>query len=311
MKILKYALIVALAALLGFSPARAQDNAARKEKLYQMLRKKQEDAKRVEAMAVGVTARLDEPYLEDGERQHKLDIYYPAKKDKPLPVLVHLHGGGWSMGDKVHMRTTGMFYAAQGVLFVAPNYRLSPAVVHPAHVEDCAAALAWVLRHAIEMGGDPKRVFLSGHSAGAHLAALLGTNRKYLRKTGFEATALAGVIAVDTASFNLKDDNVEKLVQGFVRQAFGTDGKVLTDASPFYNVGQGVKYPPFLILNTIDREFASLAGKVFCDKLKSVGCDARFVAVKDHGHAEMAEGMYDAADPVGGAILKFIFKPQR
>jgi acetyl esterase/lipase len=254
-----------------------------------------------------ITSQLDVPYLNDGDPKHRLDIYYPKSSNKPLTVLVHIHGGGWRRGDKKMMKATGEFYASQGILFITPNYRLSPEVMHPSHVEDCAAALAWVFAHVNEMGGDRKRIFLSGHSAGAHLAALIGTNHKYMLKYGIKPSHLAGVIPVDTASFNLLSNDNERIVERMIKKAFGDKKLTLIDASPFHNVKKRAVYPEFLIINTTNRAAAARGAKAFSDKLIAAGHEARFVPVTNHTHREMAEGIYDASDPVGKAMLRFIF----
>lgn len=254
------------------------------------------------------TTRLDVPYVNDGNPRHCLDIYFPAKKNKPSAILVHLHGGGWKTGDKKQMDATGRFYAARGIIFIAPDYRLTPEVMHPGHVEDCAAALNWVFTHSAELGGDRNRIFLSGHSAGAHLAALLATNPKYMMKYNITPADFAGIIPVDTASFNLLSDSKEWLVKRLIKKAFGKNKEILKEASPFYNVTDGKAYPKFLILNTSKREAAAAEGNAFADKLLKAGGAAQFVAVADHTHRQMAQGMYDAADPVGKSILQFILK---
>ena len=274
--------------------------------LMKMWLKRKQDEKKTASLATNVTTKLDIPYLDDGDPLHKLDVYLPAKTNQPVAVLVHIHGGGWEIGDKKLMKSTGLFYASQGVLFITPNYRLSPKVQHPAHTEDCAAALAWAFSHAAELGGDKSRIFLSGHSAGAHLAALLGTDPAYLQKYGLKITDPAGVIPVDTASFDLTSDENEKLVKGMVKTSFGEDAQVLKAASPLHHVGEKQSYPRFLIFNTTNRAAAAEGGKKFADKLKSVGGNARFVPVSNHTHGEMASGMFDPADPVGSVILKFI-----
>ncbi len=267
-----------------------------------------QDANRIEEPAQGVTMRLNVPYLKDGDPMHRLDIYFPAKNDTAVPVLVHFHGGGWAMGDKKGMKATGLFYASRGVLFITPDYRLSPEVMHPAHVEDCAAALKWVFDHVRALGGNRHRIYLSGHSAGAHLAALLATNTKYLADYGLNPGDLAGVIPVDTASYNLVSNENERLVKRLVQRAFGTDPKVLRDASPFYGVEEKGKYPDFLVLNTTNRKSGVRGAREFVAKLESAGCHVRFVPVENHTHSEMARGMYSDTDPVGKAILKFILE---
>ncbi len=296
---------ILLVAALGLTAA-AQESPGRGG-LLKMWMKKKQDEKKVAALATNVATKLDVPYLTDGESAHKLDVYAPPKKDKLVPVLVHIHGGGWEIGDKKLMKSTGLFYASQNVLFITPNYRLSPKFKHPAHAEDCAAALAWAFSHAAEFGGDKTKIFLSGHSAGAHLAALLGTDPAYLQKHGLKISDLAGVIPVDTASFDLTSADNEKLVKGMVKTAFGEDPQVLKVASPLHHVTNKQRYPAFLIFNTTNRAAAAEEGKKFAEALKTAGCHARFVAVANHSHGEMASGMYEPADPVGSGILKFIF----
>src|SRR5438876_3974931 len=114
---------------------------------------------------------------------HKLDLYLPQGK-KDFPVLVFLHGGCWTFGDK----SGGDLYppfaralAGHGVGVVLPNYRLSPWVKHPAHVKDAARAVAWTRKNVGKYGGDANRLFVGGHSAGGHLAALLATDEQYLK----------------------------------------------------------------------------------------------------------------------------------
>jgi acetyl esterase/lipase len=100
-----------------------------------------------------------------------LDVYAPAKA-KDLPVVLMIHGGGWANGDKAN-RDVGTnkarYFTAQGYVYVSINYRLSPAVQHPTHIEDVASAVSWVLENIATYGGDPARLTLMGHSAGAHL----------------------------------------------------------------------------------------------------------------------------------------------
>src|SRR5207302_11378690 len=108
------------------------------------------------------------------EFRHRLDLYLPkGKKDYPVAVLIH--GGAWVMGDNRCCglySAVGEFLASRGVGVALPNYRLSPGVKHPEHVKDVARAFAWARTHIADLGGCPSQVFLAGHSAGGHLAAL-------------------------------------------------------------------------------------------------------------------------------------------
>lgn len=296
MKSIRIILIIPLITLFIVTTLCVQGKVLGREKLFKMGRDK----------TAADNIETDIPYLGDKDPRHRLDIYLPPRSNDPSPVLIHIHGGGWKIGDKKLMKDTGVFYASKGILFITPNYRLSPAFMHPAHAGDCAAAVAWVFDHAEELGGDKKRIFLSGHSAGAHLAALLGTNRSFLGKYKIKPDDLAGVIPVDTASFDLLSETNEMAVKRFIRQAFGENKNVLKQASPFYNVTEQSSYPGFLILNTTGRENAVRAGEDFAGRLKDAGCDVLFIPVKNHTHKEMAEGMHDASDPVSKAILRFI-----
>ena len=305
MKYFKYILIVIISFTL-VSIVYARDSNEGKGKIIKKLISKRQDLKKNEPLPEGIAAKYDIPYIKDNDPGHVLDIYRPEGKNGPLTVLFHIHGGGWRTGDKNMMFDTGVFYASQGFIFITPNYRLSPEYVHPAHIEDCAAALAWTFGHLKELGGDKTRVFVSGHSAGAHLAALLGTNNKYLQKYNINLHRLAGVIPVDTASFNLISNKNEKPVKKMIEEAFGTDKEMLKDASPFYNIAKEIKYPDFLVLNTTNRRSAAKEAEKFVKKLKNTGCNARFIPVDNHTHSEMATGMFDLSDPVGSAILRFL-----
>ncbi len=281
---------------------------AEKGRLLQRLINNRNDTNSSEDISTQATPRLNVPYINDSDPHHLLDIYSPTTTGTPLTVLVHIHGGGWRTGDKNRMQETGLFYASKGILFIAPNYRLSPGVMHPAHVEDCAAALAWVFDNLPAINGDRDRIFISGHSAGAQLAALLGTDNKYLQKYGLKPSDLAGVIPVDTASFNLLSHENERPVKRLVKQAFGRSKLVLKEASPFYNITNNMDCPEFLILNTTNRPAAAKGGREFAEKLSGAGCKAGFIPVDNHSHSDMAKGMHNASDPVGSAILQFILR---
>ncbi len=140
-----------------------------------------------------------------------LDIYKPKSsstnpQQTNKPVVVMIHGGGWRTGDKGNApqgRQKASFFTGHDFVYVSVNYRLSPAVQHPAHVEDVAKALAWVADHIAGYSGDPKRIFLMGHSAGAHLAALVTADEAYLNKLGKSPSMLSGVILLDSAGYDI------------------------------------------------------------------------------------------------------------
>jgi acetyl esterase/lipase len=118
------------------------------------------------------------------EPWQRLDIYTRADAGGSRPVIVFFYGGRWTEGAKELYPFVGAAFAKRGFLTVIPDYRKYPSVRFPAFVEDGAKALAWVHDHIADYGGDPKRIFVSGHSAGAHIGALLAANPAYLEREG-------------------------------------------------------------------------------------------------------------------------------
>ncbi len=129
------------------------------------------------------------------ERQ-QLDLYVPEEAKAAAPVLVFFYGGSWKSGTRADYRFIGEAFAAQGYLVVIPDYRLYPAARFPAFVEDGAQALKWVEDNVSRFRGDPDRIILAGHSAGAHLATLLLFDQRYLAAAGFERQRLLGLVGL-------------------------------------------------------------------------------------------------------------------
>ena len=166
--------------------------------------------------------------------KHKLDLYLP-RGQKNYPVVVFLHGGSWRTGDRSQYVALGDRLARAGIGVAIPSYRLMPQNPHPAQIEDVAAAFAWVVRNISQHGGDASRIYLSGHSAGAHLAALLALDEKYLKKFDLPRTTIRGVIAMSgTYDVGRLDTFLVAADKGEKR-----------DASPIAHAHSGS--PPFLI----------------------------------------------------------------
>lgn len=129
----------------------------------------------------------------DGYRKErcKLDVYYPVGK-KGFPTIVWFHGGGLEGGGK-HVPE---MFMNQGFAVVAVNYRLSPKSQNPAYTEDAAAAVAWAYKHIEEYGGSPRRVFVTGHSAGGYLTIMVGLDKSYLQEYGVDADSIAAYLPI-------------------------------------------------------------------------------------------------------------------
>ncbi|HSN72271.1 MAG TPA: alpha/beta hydrolase, partial [Steroidobacteraceae bacterium] len=125
-----------------------------------------------------------------------LDVYRPVDENGPRPVVVFWHGGGWDNGSKDQYLFVGEALVSLGYVAVVPSYRLYPNVQFPAFVDDAATAVAWVRKNIERYGGDPDQLWLMGHSAGAHIAALLAFDERYLAAAGVPRCALSGFIGL-------------------------------------------------------------------------------------------------------------------
>jgi len=135
------------------------------------------------------------PAVYDAERRLALDVYTPLNA-KAQAVVVYFYGGRWREGAPADYRFVGQALASQGFVAVLPDYRHYPAVRFPEFVHDAARAVGWTQRQIARYGGDPDRIFLMGHSSGAHLAAMLTLNREYLARERFDRAALRGMIGL-------------------------------------------------------------------------------------------------------------------
>jgi len=132
-----------------------------------------------------------------GEKpRQRLDVYVPKNAAPNAPVIVFFYGGAWQDGDKKDFLFVAQALAGTGAIVVVPNYRTYPEVTYPGFLDDGAAATAWTVRNIAQYGGDPKTIFLSGHSSGAYIAIMLVLDRDYLAKAGVGDLKLAGGIGI-------------------------------------------------------------------------------------------------------------------
>lgn len=177
---------------------------------------------------------------------HKLDVFLPTDgAARDLPVLLFMHGGAWRNGFKEWMGFMAPPLVSLPAIFVTANYRLVPRVKYPAPLDDCIAALAWVHRNIARHGGDPARMFVGGHSAGGHIAALMALRPDLIAAHGLPADCIKGCFAL-SASLSLDLSQIEK---GSRREAVvkavladGDDGR---DGTVFSHV-EGNRVPFFL-----------------------------------------------------------------
>ncbi len=253
-----------------------------------------------------VDVQTDIAYRTDKEAdavKHKLDLYLP-KGAKDVPVLMFVHGGSWKTGNKAMYATLGATFARQGVATAIVNYRLTGAnntVKHPDHINDVAAAFAWLHENIGKYGGRPDRIFVAGHSAGGHLVSLLATDETYLKAHKLTFKAIRGVLPLSGVyeiipNIRIFDDQ------------FGTNKDVCKAASPTNNVVG--KHPPFLICYA-DRDFPTIdkMSEDFCKKLGDGKCEAKVLKIDNRNHFTIIVQLsLNSEDPCTAAMLDFIEK---
>ena len=254
----------------------------------------------------GMTVFKDIPYATiEGVDPNllSLDVYAPAGTQDQRVVLM-IHGGGWSIGDKANPDVgihKAEYFTGQEYVYVSINYRLSPDVRHPAHIQDVAAAVSWVLKNISDYGGDPAHLTLMGHSAGAHLAALVATDERYLAAHGHSLSEISGVILLDGAGYDIPlliTEFYQPLnVRALYLDAFSQDPVIWADASPMTHVALDKGIPPTLILHT-GRTAAVAESAELLAALQAAGVPAWTYLAEGMTHASINDEIGVSGDKV-------------
>jgi acetyl esterase/lipase len=252
----------------------------------------------------------DVPYKDDvisltpyEQERCKLDLTVPVGA-KGFATYVWFYGGGMKNGGK-DLRTE---YCAEireslaqaGVAVVTPDYRLSPKAKYPAYVDDAAAAFAWTVKHIAEQGGDPRKVFIGGHSAGATLALLVGMDPERLKPHGLTLGSVAGIAQVSgqvLTHYTIREE------RGQPRYAITSD-----EAAPAFHIRKTL--PPILTIYA-QNDMLSRAeeNQFFVTTLKAAGHAENYsLRVDDRDHGSVGHNIRNADDPARIAILNFIAK---
>ncbi len=234
----------------------------------------------------GVEVRRDIEYVsgapEDASK-HKLDVYLPRGKTN-VPVFVFIHGGAWKQGDRSQYLALGNRLAREGIAVVIPSYRLAPKNQHPAQIDDVRAAFRWTVAHLGEIGVDPARVYVGGHSAGGHLSSLLALTEPGIRGVA----SMSGVYDVST-----------------IDKVFTDDPAVRKAASPINHVKSGA--PPFTI-TYCQWDYAELPqqAELFAAALRKAGVKVNLVYIPNENHISEIINATKESDPTLRTLLDFI-----
>jgi arylformamidase len=241
-----------------------------------------------------------------GDARRNFDLYVPAKSSAKTPLLIFVHGGFWLLPDDDYRIGASLAenLVEDGVAVALVRYRLAPAHRHPTQAQDVAAAVAHLIRNADKYGFDSQRIFLSGHSAGGHLAALVALDRSYLAEQK-GAASVAGVISF-SGLYDLQPAwNISDNQKSAVAKTFGQDSAVLKRASPVAHVRRDA--PRFLILSA-SSDFPGFAIDAlrFADRLRAAGArdvDQHMFKGADHFSLVKLDG---ENNPVRRTMLGFM-----
>lgn len=248
---------------------------------------------------LGIKILSDIPYIADNDPKHCLDLYIPQEKNSP--VVIFVHGGSWSEGDKSIYGHVGRWFANNNITAAIVNYRLTPKVKHPEHTEDVAAAVAWVHDNIKKYNANPEKLYLAGHSSGGFIVAALSTDEHYLVRHGLSHKNISGTVCISgiysVGTMNSRFGGFSAAFSGVNKAA----------ASPINHVHKGC--PRFFILfGQKDYTTAGSQAKKFHTALIKAGNDAQLMEVPKLNHYDMVITVVTPDSAHGPKILEFIKK---
>jgi len=247
--------------------------------------------------------------------KQRLDVYYPDGL-KNAPVYLFIHGGGWKKGDKRRYTRLGRHYAKNGFATVVISYRLAPDFKHPSQIKDAASAFAWTYRNIRKYGGDPEKIFVSGHSAGGHLAALMTLDKRYLKAHNLSSNNIRGVIPIGGV-YQIKELNIQKrwgnrsrgaeMLEKLFGPVFGTDRSLWKEASPVEYARKDI--PPMLMLyGEKEPPYLRAQAKLLKRALDKKGAPVELKVIPGKGHIVEISDVGKRGDKTSPIVLEFIRK---
>jgi arylformamidase len=268
-----------------------------------------------EAQAHAQEIKRDIPYTSPAHERQVLDVYGPSGA-KSLPVVFWIHGGGWQTGDKSSVQSKPQAFMAKGFVFVSTNYRLLPDVDMGTIVRDVAKAIRWVHDHIAEYGGDPQRLFIMGHSAGAQLAALVCTDDRYLKEEGLSLAIVKGCVPVDGDTYDvpaiIETAETRRRLHGQPqlkfghREKFGNDPAKHRDFSAVTHVAKDKGIPPFLIMHVAEHPDTTAQAQRLASVLKSAGVAVKVYGARESTHNKINADIGVPEDAGTKALFEFV-----
>lgn len=261
------------------------------------------------ARAADMVVHRNLPYTDNKtDERRMLDLYLPSGESEARPLIVWMHGGAWAFGDKRGVQVKPKAFTDQGYAFASINYRFVPKVTMAELGTDVATAIAWLHRNAKTHGIDPSNTFVSGHSAGAHLAALVCTDDQYLKSQKVSMKSIVGCFPVDTAVYNapLQIKQARAIGVKMYTRAFTTDPAKQKYFSPITHIAKGKHIPPFLVLHVASRADSTGQSKAFAKALNDAGIKATTFGGENKTHGTINKDLGKSNDPPTKAVFEFI-----
>ena len=238
-------------------------------------------------------------------QKQKVDLYL-QQSSTDAPLIVFVHGGAWRVGDRSHVQSKPAFFNRLGYAFASTGYRLYPEVEVEQQARDIAAAITILRKNADGLNYDGNNIILIGHSAGAHLAALLGTNPKYL---GRNFAAVKGVILLDGASYDipakLTENGQSKRLHRFFEKIFSKNPERQRALSPTtYSKSPNVPY--WLAIYDSGRRASEMQSKKLISLLKSAGARTMIRGISDTNHRELNQELGTGKLSIDTTIATFL-----
>ncbi|MBM3570877.1 MAG: alpha/beta hydrolase [Alphaproteobacteria bacterium] len=242
-----------------------------------------------------LAAELDIPY--GPGPAERFDFFRAADQPRGAPILVFIHGGYWQALDKKDFSFVAPAYVSAGVSVAVVNYALCPAVTMDEIVRQTRAAMAWLWHNARKVGGDPGRIFVSGHSAGGHLTAALMTTA--WQAHGLPADAVAGGVAISGLY------ELEPIRLSYLNKALAMDAAVARRLSPIFDVkpAAGATAPLVLAVGQEESTEFHRQQDVFAAAWRGVGRAAHALDLPGRNHFTVLDGFCAPGDPLFAATL--------
>ncbi len=248
---------------------------------------------------------------ENNNSTHRLNVFSPSKKGKLKPVLIFVHGGNWNSGKKGLYSFFGSRFARKGIVTVLPGYAKSPDANYATMAQQIAASVKWTKENISRYGGDPNKIFISGHSAGGHLAALISLDSQYFKALNIP-NPIKGLILIDAAGLDMAGYLTEEnFAPGHTYlNTFTNDSVQWKKASPLYFLDNDM--PPMLIYRG-GKTYPSIikSNEKFKHALQARGANYKYILQPNKKHIPMILQFFNVYNKRYPEIISFMKKEDR